>query len=241
MQTPSNGRKQKTGTIVVVDNDLRLVELLDERLSHHGYRVFTAPDCPSGIQQVVNHNPDLIIVDATLANTNGMDGCKRIRDLTDVPVMILAEPGEEESILLGLIGGADDFLTKPFSTEELVTRARVLLARAEATKRKDESVAYQDDYLAVNLDDRRVMVEGRLVQLTPTELRFLGCLVQNAGKVMSYEQLLEDVWGKEYLSYSDYVRIYTWRLRRKIEKNPRRPQYILTEHGTGYRFEGAAI
>jgi two-component system KDP operon response regulator KdpE len=239
MQTPVEKGQDAAKTIVVVDNDVGLIKQLDERLAEQGYRVLTAEDCRGGLMHVINARPDLIIVDAALANTNGMDGCKRIRDLTDAPMMILAEPGEEETILLGLREGADDFITKPFGTEDLVTRARVLLARAKAREREADKVAYQDDYLAVNLEDRRVMVGGQLVQLTPTELRFLGCLVQNAGKVMSYEQLLEAVWGKEYLSYADYVRIYTWRLRRKIEKNPRSPQYILTEHGTGYRFEGA--
>ena len=120
-----------------------------------------------------------------------------------------------------------------------MTRARILLRRASHRPSRQAPAVYGDDYLAVNLADRRIMVQGRLVQLTPTEYRLLAYLLENAGRVLTYEQLLEAVWGRDRVDYVDYVRIYIWRLRKKIERDPRQPQYILTEHGTGYRFEKA--
>ena len=154
-------------------------------------------------------------------------------------MLLLGTPGREEDIVQGLEQGGDDYLTKPFGIEELVTRSRVLLRRAPAAAPTREPGTYADEYLTVNIPHRRVMVEGSLVQLTPTEYRLLEYLLENAGRVVAYEQLLQRVWGKDYLDYVDYVRIYVWRLRKKIEKDHKQPRYILTEHGIGYRFETA--
>jgi len=188
---------------------------------------------------IANHQPDLVIVDVVLANSDGREAFQRIREMSDVPMMILAAQGRDEEIVRGLEHGADDYLTKPFGIEQLVTRMQVLLRRARVSPSEEPPAAYRDEYLAVDLADRRVEVQGDLVRLTPTEYRLLGYLVENAGRVLTYKQLLEEVWGQEYVNYVDYVRIYIWRLRRKIEKDHRQPEYILTEHGIGYRFEKA--
>ncbi len=231
----SNVRKR----IVLIDDDADFVQQVDETLVQQGYEVYTAYVCEEGLLHVANRQPDLVIVDVVLANSNGMKTCQRIREMSDVPMMILAAQGREEEIVRGLEHGADDYLTKPFGIEQLVTRMQVLLRRTHVSPSEEPPAAYRDEYLAVDLADRRVEVQGDLVKLTPTEYRLLGCLVQNTGRVLTYEQLLEEVWGQEYVNHVDYVRIYIWRLRKKIEKDPRRPEYILTEHGIGYRFEKA--
>ena len=231
----SNARKR----IVLIDDDAEFVQQVDETLVQQGYEVYTANECEEGLLHVADHQPDLVIVDVVLANSNGKKTCRRIREMSDVPMMILAAQGREEEIVRGLEHGADDYLTKPFGIEQLVTRMQVLLRRAHVSPSEEPPAAYRDEYLAVDLADRRVEVQGDLVRLTPTEYRLLGYLVQNAGRVLTYKQLLEEVWGKEYVNYVDYVRIYVWRLRKKIEKDSQQPEYILTEHGIGYRFEKA--
>lgn len=225
--------------IVLIDDDADLVHQVDEDLMRQGYEVYTAHECEEGLLHIADHQPDLVIVDVVLANSDGRKACQRIREMSDVPMMILAERGREEEIVRGLAHGAGDYLTKPFGIEELVTRMQVLLGRARVLPPEEPPVTYGDEYLVVNMADRRVVVQGELVRLTPTEYRLLGYLVENAGRVLTYKQLLEEVWGQEYVNYVDYVRIYIWRLRKKIEKDPRQPEYILTEHGIGYRFEKA--
>jgi two-component system KDP operon response regulator KdpE len=226
-------------TIVVIDSDVTLLDQIDDALRQRGYTVYTAYEAQEGLGQVATLSPDLAIIDSELAAAEGGGGFQRLREMIEIPVMIMAKRGTEEEIVLGLNQGVDDYLTKPFAMEELVTRVRVLLRRAALRAERDAPNTYVDDYLAINLDDRRVMVEGELVQLTPTEYRLLSTLLTNAGRALSYAELLEKVWGREYTGYVDYARIYTWRLRKKIERDPQHPDYILTEHGVGYRFEAA--
>jgi two-component system KDP operon response regulator KdpE len=224
---------------VLIDDDADFVQQVGETLVQQGYEVYTAYECEEGLLHIANHRPDLVIMDVVLANSNGRETCQRIREMSDVPMMVLAAQGRDEEIARGLAHGADDYLTKPFGIEQLVTRMQVLLRRARVSRSEEPPAAYRDEYLAVDLADRRVEVHGDLVKLTPTEYRLLACLVQNAGRVLTYEKLLEDVWGQEYVNCVDYVRIYMWRLRKKIEKDSRQPEYILTEYGIGYRFEKA--
>jgi two-component system KDP operon response regulator KdpE len=227
------------GRIVLIDSDVDLVQAIDEALAQRGYRVFTATDWDAGVQQVLDERPDLVIVDVGADGSGSAEICQRVRGATEAPMLVLATQGGEELIMQGLESGAKDYLTKPFEVGQLVTRAQILLRRASLKPARKAPTVYGDDYLAVNLADHRILVEGRLVQLTPTEYRLLGYLLENAGRVLTYEQLLEQVWGRDYVDYVDYVRIYVWRLRKKIERDPRQPQYILTEHGIGYRFEKA--
>jgi len=228
------------GSSVLIDGDVDLVREAGEALSQRGFAVHAASDCPGGLQQVLEHEPDLVILDVGVNASGGTESCRRIRQVCDAPMLVLGTQGREELIVRWLEEGATDYLTKPFEVGELVTRVRILLRRATPRPSRQAPTVYGDDYLAVNLADRRILVEGRLVQLTPTEYRLLGFLLENAGRVLTYEQVLEQVWGRDYLDYVDYVRIYIWRLRKKIERDPRQPQYILTEHGVGYRFEKAA-
>ena len=225
--------------IVLIDSDRELVQRIAEALKEQGYGVHSTSDYQEGLEQIARERPDVVVVDAHQAMSNGGRAWGRLRELTDVPVMMLTPAGRAEAIAGLLEQGVSDYLTKPFDMEQLITRLRVLLRRLHRAEPEAVVGTYADHYLAVNLADRRVMVEGKLVQLTPTEYRLLGSLLRQAGRVLTYAELLEEVWGPEYVDYVDYVRIYVWRLRKKMERDPQQPDYILTEHGIGYRFEGA--
>jgi len=227
------------GTIVVIDGDKVFARAADEALSQQGFEVHVAGDGQKGVQHVLDHWPNLVIVDVGALGSQGTATCQRIREASDVPLLILANEGKEEAIVEGLKQGARDYLTKPFQIGQLVARARVLLQSSGRTSPRQNAAVYSDDYLTVNVAERRTMVQNNLLKLTTTEYRLLGYMLENAGQVLTYRRLLEAVWGREHGDCSDYVRIYVWRLRKKIERDARRPQYILTEHGIGYRFEKA--
>lgn len=232
-------RFDRAKKIVLIDDDVDLRPAVTEALVQHGYRVYTALSCKEGMEHIVKIRPDLVVVDAALAGANGREGCRRIREMTSAPVLVLAAPGSEEELLRGLQDGADDYLIKPFGFDELLARMRVLLLRSSLAAVEESSATYGDKYLTVDLADRRVTVMGNLVRLTPTEYRLLGYLLRNAGRAVSYEELLEAVWGPEHADKVGYARIYAWRLRKRIERDAEQPEYILTEHGVGYRFEKA--
>lgn len=223
--------------ILVIDDDPSLVALLYHSLTEQGYEVYKAYDGQEGLRQIYSHQPDLIILDIIMPNLDGWQVCRRTREMSDVPIIMLTTKGKEEDIVRGLDSGADDYLSKPFSVTELLARVRAVLRRAALPPPTEEPVAYNDEYLTVNLAERRVIVRGEPVKLTPTEFRLLAQLVENAGRSLTYSQLLEKVWGWEYRDDIDYVRIYIWHLRQRIEKDPSQPQYILTDYGVGYRFE----
>jgi two-component system KDP operon response regulator KdpE len=168
---------------------------------------------------------------------DGWEVCSHIRDSSTVPIILLTARGQEADRVKGLQMGADDYVVKPFSLKELEARVQAVLRRTTWPVATEPSPTYSDDYMSVNLAERRVLVQGEQVELTPTEYRLLAYLVQNAGLVLTYKQILERVWGWEYVGDMDYVRVYIWRLRKKIEKDSGEPEYIRTEHGVGYRFK----
>ena len=225
--------------ILVIDDDPRLVKLVDYSLTQEGYEVYKAYDGQEGLRQMYSHQPDLVILDIMMPKMDGWQVCRRIREMSNVPIIMLTAKGGEEDIARGLDYGADDYLTKPFRVKELLARVRAVLRRAALPPPTEEPVTYSDEYLTVNLAERRVVVQGEPVKLTPTEFRLLALLVKNAGRVLTFQQILEHVWGWEYQDDVDYVRIYVWHLRQKIEEDPSQPRYILTEYGVGYRFEKA--
>jgi two-component system KDP operon response regulator KdpE len=207
-----------------------------------GYELFRALDGQEELPPGGNFQLDLVIVDIPLASRDS-------RPTPDHPlaqeipgarfiVLTVQEGAEEAGQGLDACGPEDGQISLP-RLEEVTMQERGLPRRTAVPAPWEPSAAYSDDYLTVNLADRRVIVQGKEVRLTQRECRLLALLVKNAGRVLTYEQLLAEVWGREHLSHSDYVRIYIWRLRQKIEKDPRRPRYILTEHGVGYRFEKA--
>jgi len=226
--------------ILIVDDDKNIVRLMEYTLKAAGFEVLTAYDGQEGLKQIYAHQPDLVILDIMMPNMDGWTVCQRIREFSQVPVIMVTAKDRERDIVRGLDLGADDYVVKPVRMPVLVARVRACLRRAEQSRADTRQITYTDDYLTVDLPTRRVTVNDELVKLTPTEFSLLARLIQSAGRVLTYKQLLEDVWGWEYTDDIDYLRIYTWHLRQKIEKDPKKPRYILTEHGVGYRFEKAS-
>jgi DNA-binding response OmpR family regulator len=226
----------KNRRILVVDDEERMVRFIRLNLEHDGFRVTEAYRGGQAIDKLRSVLPDLILLDVMLPDLDGFEILKMIREISSVPVIMLTAKGEEDDRVRGLELGADDYVTKPFSPRELVSRVRAVLRRTEASGSSSHGLIEVDDRLKLDFDRHEVWVEGKLVNLRPTEYRLLYHLVQNAGWVISHDQLLANVWGYEYRDEPHYVRLYINYLRKKIEKDPSNPQYILTERGIGYRF-----
>jgi DNA-binding response OmpR family regulator len=222
--------------ILVVDDEERMARFIHLNLEHDGFRVVEAYKGLQAIQALRDSLPDLILLDVMLPDLDGFEVLKMIREVSAVPVIMLTAKGEEDDRVHGLELGADDYVTKPFSPRELVSRVRAVLRRAEAISSGPHELIEVDDRLKIDFGRREVWVDGSLVKLRPTEYRLLYHLVQNAGWVLTYDQLLSKVWGYEYRDEPHYVRLYINYLRQKLEKDPANPQYILTERGVGYRF-----
>ncbi|MBN1285276.1 MAG: response regulator transcription factor [Anaerolineae bacterium] len=228
-----------SATVLVVDDDPTLRRLVSYSLTQEGYRVITAADGQEGLRTMFETRPDLLVLDVGMPNMDGWTMCQRVREISNVPIIMLTASSETEYVVKGLELGADDYITKPFEMRELLARVRANLRRAATQPtRVKEKVIYSDDWLTVNLEEHRVLVQGEAVRLTPTEFNLLAQLVTAAPRVVSYRDLLEQVWGWEYIDDIDYLRVYVWHLRRKLEPDPKEPVYVVNELGVGYRFEG---
>jgi two-component system KDP operon response regulator KdpE len=219
--------------ILVVDDEKAIRRFLQTSLTANGYTVFEAANGADALTAVVNHRPDVVILDLGLPDIEGTEVTARLREWTQLPIIILSVRGQETDKITALDAGADDYLTKPFSAGELMARIRVVLRRV-ANINQTESV-FTTDGLEVDLARRLVKVSGQDVQLTPTEYDLLRVLVNHAGKVLTHRHLLREVWGMGYESEAHLLRVNISNLRRKLEQNPARPKYILTEPGVGYR------
>jgi DNA-binding response OmpR family regulator len=222
--------------VLVVDDEERMVRFIRLNLEHDGFEVIEAYRGMQAIDKIRSKLPDLVLLDVMMPDIDGFEVLKIIRETNSVPVIMLTAKGEEEDRVRGLELGADDYITKPFSPRELVSRVRAVLRRTEGATGNTHGLIEVDDRLKIDFDRREVWVDGELVQLRPTEYRLLYHLVQNAGWVITHDQLLAKVWGYEYRDEPHYVRLYINYLRKKLEKDPSDPQYILTERGVGYRF-----
>ncbi|NLG73847.1 MAG: response regulator transcription factor [Chloroflexi bacterium] len=222
--------------ILVVDDEERMVRFIRLNLEHDGFRVSEAFNGTQAIEKVRNNLPDLVLLDVMMPDIDGFEVLKIIREVSQVPVIMLTAKGEEDDRVRGLELGADDYITKPFSPRELTSRVRAVLRRTESAAGQTHGLIEVDDRLKLDFDRREVWVDGKLVQLRPTEYRLLYHLVQNAGWVVTHDQLLAKVWGYEYRDEPHYVRLYINYLRKKLEEDPSNPKYILTERGVGYRF-----
>ena len=223
-------------TILVVDDEPRVVQFITMNLELEGFRVVSASNGHEALEKVTRELPDLIVLDIMLPDMDGFETLKKIRQVSSVPVIFLSVKGEEFDRVRGLDLGADDYMTKPFSPRELMSRIRAVLRRTAAKQLTARSEIVVDDELRINFDQRKVIVRGQEVQLRPTEYRLLYQLVSNAGRLLTHETLLSRVWGPEYRDEDHYVRLYITYLRQKIEKDPKNPKYILSERGLGYRF-----
>jgi len=241
MWSASSGNKimssEKTRyKILAVDDEQRMVRFIQLNLEQDGFEVVTAYNGKEALEQVRTQLPDLILLDIMMPDINGFEVLKKIREVNNVPVIMLTAKGEEDDRIQGLELGADDYITKPFSPRELVSRIRAVLRRTKSFKDDEVDQIIVDDRLTIDFSRREVWVEGDKVDLRPTEYRLLYHLVQNAGWVNTHEQLLSKVWGFEYQDEPHYVRLYVNYLRKKLEEDPSNPKYILTERGVGYRF-----
>jgi two-component system KDP operon response regulator KdpE len=222
--------------ILVVDDEPRIVQFIRLNLEHDGFDVVEAHNSMEALQQLRNALPDLVLLDIMLPDIDGLETLRMIREFSQVPIIMVTAKGEEDDRVRGLGLGADDYITKPFSPRELASRIRAVLRRNEMPRSSVHGPLEIDGRLRIDFDRREIWVEGRQVALRPTEFRLLYHLVQNAGRIITHDQLLAKVWGYEYREETHYLRLYINYLRQKMEKDPAHPEYILTERGVGYRF-----
>jgi DNA-binding response OmpR family regulator len=230
MNSPSSRR------VLVVDDEPRMVRFIRLNLEQDGFTVVEAHTGMEALTQLRNTMPDLVLLDVMLPDIDGLEVLRMIREFSQVPILMVTAKGEEDDRVRGLERGADDYITKPFSPRELASRIRAVLRRNEMPRGPAHEPLAVDDRLTIDFDRREVRVDGKPVVLRPTEYRLLFHLVQNAGRVVTHDQLLAKVWGYEYREETHYLRLYINYLRQKLEQDPSNPRYILTERGVGYRF-----
>lgn len=227
---------EKKKRILVVDDEKGLVKIIRLNLEQDGFDIVEAYNGAQAMEKLRTTLPDLVLLDVMMPDTDGFTVLKMIRQIGSIPVIMLTAKGEEDDKVKGLEFGADDYVTKPFSPRELTSRIRAVLRRGDFSRDEESGKIVVDDRLTIDFDRHEVWVEGELIQLRPTEYRLLYHLVQNAGWVLTHDQILNKVWGYEYENEPHYVRLYINYLRKKLELDPADPQYILTERGVGYRF-----
>jgi two-component system, OmpR family, KDP operon response regulator KdpE len=220
--------------ILVVDDEPQILRSLRTTLASHGYDVQTAATGEEALAAVDGRLPDLVVLDLVLPGLSGLEVCRHLRARSSLPILVLSARGDERDKVAALDLGADDYLTKPFGVNELLARIRAALRRAVGAR--GPSAVVEAGALWVDFDRRQVTLDGAEVRLTPTEFDLLKVLVANAGRVLTHGYLLRTVWGPEYEGESQLLRVFIGQLRRKVERDPSRPQHILTDPGVGYRF-----
>jgi two-component system, OmpR family, KDP operon response regulator KdpE len=220
--------------VLVIDDEPSILRALRINLTARNYEVSTASDGASGLLAVSRERPDAVILDLGLPDMDGTEVIHGVRGWSSTPIIVLSVWGAEHQKVAALDAGADDYVTKPFGMDELLARLRAAVRRAAPAP--DEPVVTTQDF-TVDLATKRVTRDGADVRLTPTEWQLLEILVRSRGRLITQKQLLQDVWGPSYGSESNYLRVYIAQLRRKLEPEPSRPRYLLTEPGMGYRFQ----
>lgn len=223
--------------VLVIDDELAMVEMLKLILTAAGFEVIPALDGPSGLRSAYQHHPDAILLDVMMPDMDGFEVCRRMRDLTDVPIIFVTARANIEDIVAGFSAGADDYLVKPFHRAELVTRLTSALRRSVERDRENGHMIFPSPSIMLDCGRHELEVGGRKVYLTPNEFKILRFLMRHAGRVLSADAILSQVWGPEYIGEPDLVKQYIYRLRQKIEPDPDNPRYIQTVRGEGYYFE----
>ena len=221
--------------VVLIEDEPQIRRFLRATLTGQGYRLFEAATGADGLVEVGSRQPDVIIIDLGLPDMDGVDVIRRLREWTAVPIIVLSARGQERDKVTALDAGADDYVSKPFGASELVARIRVALRHAASASHEADEAAFKVGELQVDRLRRHVSLGGTEVRLTPTEYKLLTTLIRHAGKVVTHQQLLREVWGPAHTDQAHYVRIYMAHLRHKLEAEPARPRYLLTEPGVGYR------
>lgn len=224
-------------TILVIDDDEQIRQLVRALLEQEGARVITAAEGEGALRQFYRHQPDLVIVDMMMPLMSGWEVIRRIRELSDVPLLMLTAVHGDQETVRALTMGCDDYITKPFAPSVLIARANVLLRRSELEHEPDPGCCYQDEYLTIDLDAQCVRVLGHPVPLTTTEFALLSLLVRRVGKLCSFEQILDQLWPEGVGGSEAAVHTFIWQLRQKLERDPHDPQYLIGLRGRGYRFD----
>jgi two-component system KDP operon response regulator KdpE len=219
-------------TVLVIDDEVQIRRLLKIGLESNGYRVYEAATGQLGLSEAAQRRPDVVVLDLGLPDMDGVAVLKRLREWSSVPVVVLSVRDREEDKIAALDSGADDYLTKPFGTGELLARLRVAQRHAQPTA---DTAVFKAGPLEVDLVSRTVKVNGKQVKFTATEYALLQLFVRHAGKVLTHRQILKEVWGPTYVEQTHYLRVYMTHLREKIEANPAEPEMFITEAGVGYR------
>lgn len=229
-------RERAKERVLVIDDDAEFRNLTQTWLENAGYEALTAEDGIAGLRRVHSSRPNLVLLDANMPRMDGWEVCSRIRDMSDIPVIMVTVNGQTSDVVRGLDLGADDYVTKPVDFAELMARVQAVVRRSDTAMQEEGPSSFNDGELEVDWRSRQVYVRGKSVKLSPTEFRVLSCLIKNCGWIVTHEQLLQKAWGLNYVGDKSYVKLYIRYLRRKIEEDPRNPQLILTERGVGYRF-----
>lgn len=223
--------------ILIIDDDRDLAGMVELLFLTEGAEVRTAADGREGLKIFYSFRPDVVILDVVMPELNGWETCHQIRLMADTPIIMLTTMSDDQDIVRGLEYGADDFVTKPFSPEVLKARVAAVMRRVKTeSEQLSQPHLYQDEYLTIDLKQRQVIAGGEPVKLSATEFTLLSFLILNPNRILSYQQILVNVWGPEYQDSVDYVHVYLSHLRRKIEQDSKNPRYLQTEHGIGYRF-----
>ena len=225
----------KERLVVIAEDDPQLRRFLRTSLASRGFRIVEAETASQALALAGSHNPDLILLDLGLPDGDGIDVVQRIRDWSRLSIIVISARGKEDDKVAALDAGADDYLTKPFGVNELLARIRVAFRHADKGGANDDAAVLEFGVLRIDLGRRETSVDGQLVHLTPIEYKLLVLLARNAGKVLTHRQILADVWGPSYVGQAQYVRVHMAELRKKIELDPSRPTWLVTEQGVGYR------
>lgn len=223
--------------VLVVEDDAQLVRALRINLEARKFEVETASDGKTALRLAATRKPDAILLDLGLPDMDGIDVIKEVRETSGVPILVLSARHTSEEKIRALDAGADDYVTKPFSMDELLARLRAAVRRREVAAPSHEVAVVTTDEFTVDLIAKKVVRNDRSVRLTPTEWHLLEILITHPGRLISQRKLLLDVWGPTYSEHTNYLRVYMAQLRRKLEADPSHPRYLITEPGMGYRFE----
>ena len=224
--------------ILVVDDEPQLIRVLRTGLTTQGYELRAAADGVAGFEIFTEWHPDLVITDLAMPNVDGLELCRRLRAVSQVPIIVLSAKGEEKTKVMALDLGADDFVTKPFGIDELLARVRASLRRAKAPPMNEATQTTLDSGdFHIDLESREITVRGKSIHLTPKEFDLLIYFIKHSGKVLTHRTLLAALWGSNYVEQNEYLRVFVGNLRKKIESDAASPRYILTEPWIGYRFD----
>lgn len=221
--------------VLVIDDEPTTVDLIAMLLDRRGFEVIKAYRAEDGLRQAYKHQPDIILLDIMMPDMDGWEVCRRLREMSDVPIIFLTARGDTKDVVQGLEMGADDYIIKPYDNDELIARIKAHLRRAPRQDMSEELV-FDNGNFRINFMNREVYVRNEIKHLTPKEFNLLGVLVRNAGRVVTRNDLVTQAWGEEYSDAIDSLKLYVHYLRQKVEEDPSQPDYILTSRGVGYRF-----